>query len=527
MKAIKKYLCFAIVSLMAVSCTDILDTNPEGRMMTASQKREASEKNPELISADVNAMYALMIQAFEGLGEAEEFHTDFGYASVCMFLDKNGQDIYSINGGYNWFTRSQSFTDRVYTSPEAEMVWVDFYKQIRAANEILNIIDADEDNPVLLQYRGQALAYRAFNYFNLAQMYQFNYAGNQTKPCVPIITEATTDDVPRSTVEEVYTLVMDDLNAAIENLKGYSRPTKGFIDQAVAYGIKAQVNLTMQNWSAAAADAAEALRLSKATPYTLTQVSSPTFNSAKAASVIWANIVVPDNDIVETGIINWPSHMCSFSGNGYVSVGAYRYISRLLYDQIPNTDVRKGWWLDESLQSPLVAGSKYDAWRAAAYTLQPYVNVKFGAYEDQPMNETNSQDWTIMRAEEMLFIQAEGLAMSGDIAGGKQILENFVKTNRNSAYVCSANNPADFQNEIFMQRRIEFWGEGKSYFDIMRLNKPITRIENGISSYPTAHQFNIAGGDQILLWIIPQAEIQANTTLNEGDNNPTVPAPRP
>ena len=526
MRTIKKYLCFVLISLLAVSCTDILDTDPEGSMTTDSQKKEALNRDPNLAVADINGMYALMIQRWAGLGSVTSNHSDFGYPSTSMIMDQNGQDFYSINGGYNWFTNSQSFNDRLYTSNVARMVWINFYKQIGAANSILLVIGEDEEDPVLQQYRGQALACRAFNYFHLAQMYQFTYVGNETKPCVPIVIETTVDDAPRSTVADVYKLIMDDLDKAIEILEGYKRKSKGFIDQAVAYGLRARVNLTMQNWADAAKDAEEALKIGKAEVYTLEEVSKPTFNSAKAASVMWANIIVPDNDVVKSGIVNWPSHMCSFSGNGYTGVGAYRFISRLLYQQIPRTDVRKGWWLNEDSESPLVAGSDYAEWRRSA-SLEPYINVKFGAYEDQPMNETNSQDWIIMRAEEMIFIQAEGLAMSGNVAGGKQILEDFVKNNRNSAYTSSASTPEELQDDIFMQRRIELWGEGKSYFDIMRLNKPITRIANGVSSFPSAHQFNIPAGDQILLWLIPQAEIQANKSLNEGDNNPTVPAPRP
>ena len=59
----------------------------------------------------------------------------------------------------------------------------------------------------------------------------------------------------------------------------------------------------------------------------------------------------------------------------------------------------------------------------------------------------------------------------------------------------------------------------------MRLNKGIDRRGAG---YPNATSiFNIPAGSDILLWRLPESEIQANPLLNEGDNNPTAPAPSP
>ena len=106
----------------------------------------------------------------------------------------------------------------------------------------------------------------------------------------------------------------------------------------------------------------------------------------------------------------------------------------------------------------------------------------------------------------MLLIQAEGLAMSGDVAGAKTALENFVKTYRDPSYTCQAADAKGLQDEVWLQRRIELWGEGFSFFDIMRLEKPIIRKENGESSYPDAWQFNIPAKSQILLYLIPRSE---------------------
>jgi len=524
MKSAKIYLAAACLALFG-ACADVLDTKYEGGLVTEDAKREAGEANPALFDSDLNAMYALMSSLWAGLGEINEQHNDFGMAALAIMMESNGQDFVSPNIGYNWFRAFHGFTERAYDGALSQMFWVVFYKQIRAANTIIGSIAEDAPTEALY-YRGQALAFRAYNYWNLAQLYQFTYKGNESKPCVPIITEETLDgNNPRKTVQEVYDLILDDLNEAVTLLDGATRSSKAYIDQAVAYGIRARVNLTMQNWADAASDAESALLLSGAVPYSRFDVSKPTFNTANANSVMWANLITPDNDVVQTGIVNWPSHMCSFSGNGYVNVGATRSVSSLLYSQIPATDVRKGWWLNESSESPLVAAATYNEWRTEmSGFVVPYLNVKFGAYGDSPLNVDNAQDWILMRAEEMILIQAEATAMLNPTAG-KQILEDFVTTYRDASYTCSASSAQGVQDEVWLQRRIELWGEGFAFFDIMRLQKPIIRVG---SNFPALYIFDVPANDPILLRLIPRIETEANAAINHpGDNNPVAPAPQP
>lgn len=56
---------------------------------------------------------------------------------------------------------------------------------------MLSSIPEDTEDPTLMYYRAQALAFRAFDYHVLAQYYQFTYIGNEDKRCVPVITEKT------------------------------------------------------------------------------------------------------------------------------------------------------------------------------------------------------------------------------------------------------------------------------------------------------------------------------------------------
>ncbi len=528
----RKYIILLLVSFFfaTVGCED-LDTFPEGDTITTSQKEEVLENDPSKAVAGVNAIFAQFTQYMPNeTALGAERHNDFGYPSVMLFTDHNGYDLVSDDNGYNWNGNNLEYSDREYTSNEGQILWNDMYAIISSANNVIGAIDTETEDPTSQYYLAQGLAARSFSYWVLAQLYQFNYVGNESAPCVPIITnensnEAALDGSPRATVQEVFDLIISDIDNAVNLLtsaeeNGIVRADKRYISLAVAYGLRARVNLTMQNWSEAAADATKAIEVSGATPASIADVSKPSFWSSDEPNWMWGIIVQETDDVVSSGIVNWPSHMGSLN-YGYANFSGGKQINKLLFESIPETDVRKGWWLDENETSPNL--NKAEAEAAAEYGYPAYTQVKFAPYNEEPETSTNANDIPLMRIEEMYLIKAEAEAMSG--GDGKSTLESFVQNYRDPNYVCNASSPEGIQEEVFFHRRLELWGEGLNWFDIMRLNKDVDRRGGG---FPNATMvFNIAAGSDILLWRIPEAEIQANPALTEGDNNPAAPAPSP
>lgn len=530
---IRYYIFLFVALLFAVTGCEDLDTLPLGDIVTSEQKEEVAENDPEKAEAGVNAIFAQFSSRFpnkDALGDVER-HNDFGYPSIMLFTDHNGYDVVSDNNGYNWNGNDLSFSDRSYSSYEAQILWNDMYAIINMANNVIDPIPADVEDPTGQFYLAQGLAGRAFSYWVLVQLYQFNYVGNESKPAVPIITnensnEAALEGAPRATVQEVYDLILSDLDKAIALLtsadaEGVARKDKRYIDLAVAYGLRARVHLTMQKWNEAAADATEAINHSDAVPGSIAEVGKPTFESTSESNWMWGIIVEETDAVVISGIVNWPSHMGSFNGNGYSTVSGGKQINKLLFESIPESDVRKGWWLDEEEHSDNLNGEQADFIEDIGFP--PYTQVKFAPYNNRVGTATNANDIPLMRIEEMYLIKAEAEAMSG--GDGKGTLESFVQEYRDPDFVSSASSPQALQEEIFHQRRIELWGEGMNWFDIMRLNKGVDRRGGG---FPNATMvFNIPAGSDLLLWRIPQAEIQANIALSEGDNNPSAPTPEP
>lgn len=527
MKILNKIWIFIAGATLLVSCTD-LDTSPAGDVFTQKQKEEIYKKMASRVSAEITGMYALMSTQYT-IFPSSERDDDFGYPMACLSADLNGSDMVSTNDSYNWFSTCNTFEDRTYTYANPMIRWALFYKQIKAANDILATIPVDASE-TLLQYRGQALAVRAFAYMNLVYRYQFTYVGNESLPAIPIVTEiplANPTSNPRATVQQVYDLIMSDLNSAIGLLDGYSRSDKASINKEVAFGLRARANLVMGNWADAAADADSALV--GTTLLTKKDVSTPGFNSADASSWMWALIIRPVN--IKGVYANWPSKLSSFAGNSYTAnVGCYKMINNLLWNKIPATDVRKGWWVSSSLKSPLIDSLSWPGYPGEAIgplvipdvkmAFLPYTNVKFNAYKSEFGNGENASDWCIMRAEEMVLIKAEGLAMSAHEAEAKTVLEDFVKTYRDNSYVCTAATAEALQNEIWYQRRVELWGEGFAFWDIMRLKKNIVRFNSSVTSnFPAAFKFNMSSTDGWLLMRIPQKETSANSAIPENANN--------
>ena len=497
--------------------------------MTADQLSAVANADANKMQAKVNGLYSRLIEYGSITGwYGSERHYDFGYASACMMYDASGMDEPSENGGYNWFRSNMQFADRTPKSDTGYFLWLLYYSHIKVANDIIGT--TSDTTSVGFRYAlGQAYASRAFDYLNLIQMYQFTYKGHENAAGVPIVNENSTVDEnannPRATVAQVYAYIMNDLNRSIRFLKGYTRTSKVSIDKQVAFGLRARANLLMQNWAAAAADADSAAVGFE--PLSKTSAAAPGFNSITATNWIWGSAVSEKNDIVTTGICNFPSMMCSFTGNGYAPGYAGRYINSTLYDEIDSTDVRKGWWLDSAYNSPIVDYSWSITYNGNVYGPAdwfgwnaPYLNVKFGPYKNIYNNSTNACDLPLMRVEEMLLIKAEALAMSGDVDGGKNVLENFVQNYRDPSYKCTATTAEGIQNAVWFQRRIELWGEGFSFFDMMRLKKGLIRKN---TNYDASLQYNLPAESQIFLWIIPEDEINNNSALKDANNPIAVP----
>lgn len=546
MKNITKYVSLALLAAAAVSCSD-LDTEFQGKYVTTGQKEHTLELNPEMATAAVTAIssqfgsYAGQIYSLN-----DGYHFDFGYPSIMMGLDSQ-TDSYLAKIPYTsshiyWFGYVQRTPNGVATN----YAWRTLYKQISLCNALEATIPADTENDELKFYRAQALTVRAFDYWVLAQLYQFNYANNPQALCVPIILtenleQAAADGAPRATCEEVYAQILKDLNESVDLLKDNTttRETamqikpKRMVNLAVVLGLRARVYLTMHKYAEAGVDATDAITAHGGAPYSRAEVSTPSFTSSDASSWMWTIYVADTDRPVTSGIVNWPSQLSSFD-DGYANFGGWRWINKKLFESIPSTDVRKGWWLDANYTSPNLSSTEQayldtyidpvdeDLYGAMSQWIMPYTQVKFGCFGSSLGGTPGAYDVPLMRVEEMYLIQAEAATMSQSAQAGLDILVPFIKQYRDPQYETFAATAEEVQKEIVRQRSIELWGEGLAFFDIMRLNLGIDRTGGAaMDDYNYKLEPDFPG----LIYCIPQGEINANPAITENNPSASVPVP--
>ena len=520
-------------ALFTTACNDINEMRPEGGSQLAEQVQETNEIVPSMTEATFENMFNMMGRAYQTSSSRAD---DFAFIMAAISLDFEGADFMMDDNGYCWFSICGEYSSRNASYANPYIRYVIPYRHIGACNEVIAMYPEDTDKQEQIYQIAQARAMRAFDYLALAPYFQFNIQQAADQPCVPIIRDGVDyGNNPRATVKEVFDFIMEDLNYAVENLKGFQRPNKTQIDQQVAYGLRARANLIMGNFAEAAADADAAM--AGYTPAYYAEVSQPSFCNLNEHNWIWGILTTDDN--ARNYYYATPSSwVCAFTGDGYApATGNTPRINKLLYDKIPASDVRKGWWLDEDKHSPNWASLSWSGATGDAIAdlvtddgskieLEPYTNIKF-AQKSGVGNVLNNNDWPLMRVEEMILVKAEGLAKSGKEAEAKSVLTNFVSKYRDASYSVDAGKRT-LADEIWFQRRVELWGEGFFVGDARRLNKPIVRTHGkGTTNWPANWAFNIPADDAYLNMRFPQREKDTNAGIvdNEGGNQPDPNTP--
>lgn len=535
------YISVLFVGLvLGASCTKLNEIVPQSGTMLKSQLQATNAAVPSRSAASFNGLFNPL-----GMPDYYGYDTpdDYGVLMMLFCNDLESADATASDNNYNWFSVCGEYSSRNANYRNPVIRYRAPYSIIASVNDFLAGFGEDVEDPEVLAMMGQAEALRAYAYMLLASDFQFNYTDHKDDLCVPICSKETPDPThnPRATVAQIYEIIMKDLDDAIEKLEGFERSSKKYIDQQVAYGLRARANLNMGNYAAAAADAEAAAE--GYTPATIEEVSKPAFQDIEEHNWLWGFDM--NADAAKTfKYATTSSWLRSFSALAYAAgTGTYTCINKILYDKIAKTDVRKGWWVDENIYSPLLNSLTWDAGEAGKasgqdiadfeysekYAFVPYANVKFGC---TPIGTTdNAEDMPLMRVEEMILIQAEGYLKSGNEAKAKQILEDFVKTYRDPEYVVTfgGRNLAD---EIWFQRRVELWGEGFAIHDTKRLNKPLVRFLGTPEStnVSPAFRFNMAADDGWLLMRFSNSELNTNFSIVDNtdgelpkmDQNPTL-----
>ena len=487
-----------VLGLLLVGCKDeFLETFPTSQI-SAETIAEASAVNPGLQSATVAGIYATMYSA--GAGGTTN-HEDFGQKSTDIKTDLLSGDMALARKAYSrWAAMSEFLVTTDFTQQHNYREWRYFYKIIFFANNVIDALGGTETVPEGAEARafmGQALAARGYAYFYLSQLF-VNDPSDRAQDALPIYTNAQTPNVEKSSLGDVYDLMIDDLERAVSYLDGFSRGDKSQIDQWVARGILAYAYGAAGDFSAMAATAKTVVDNGPFSLMTASQVvydgdpNQGGFNDINAMTgAMWGVDLTADQGI---GLISFWGQMDIFSYS-YQWAGNIKAMDESLFAQIPSNDIRRG--------------------QFGSYIVDHVPFNKF--YHSGRTNGGQRQvttDLLYMRVAEMYLLAAEGMAETGQEAQAKTMLKTLVNqrlTAGSDATYIDALSGTALQDEIKLQSRIELWGEGKSYLRVKRQRETITRGNNWLDLPGTSYQYS----DEKLTFEIPEAELRDNPLLND------------
>ncbi|QEC52952.1 SusD-like starch-binding protein associating with outer membrane [Anseongella ginsenosidimutans] len=488
MKAYIKHFIPVIASAMLVAgCgKDFLETEPT-EFISAQQIKDATEKNPDIQAGSIAGLYSTMYTP--GTGGTDLNHDDFGQKGWDIYMDLISSDMVLGGTVYGWYSslaRLQATTD--YTRDECYMPWRYYYRIIFGANIVIDGLggnDAALESDEARYYMGQAKAMRAYGYFYLANLYARSY--DPSEPILPIYTDLEAPNQPKSTTQEVYDLIISDLTEAIELLDGFSRQSKSQINQSVAKGLLAYAYATTGQYDLAMQEAQDIVQSGN---FPLMDEAAVTggFNDINTAGWMWGVDITLDNGL---DLVSWWGQVDIYTYS-YAWVGDFKAIDKNLYDAIPDNDVRKAQFGNEDDYKLVPIGKFYDP----------------GKTQGGQRNVTT--DYVYMRVAEMYLLLAESAARSGNEQVARETLKDLLEERIPDASYVDALSGQALLDEIYLQTRIELWGEGKSYLAMKRNKATITRGPNHLSLAGQSFSFD----DERLTLSIPQVEIQNNPQID-------------
>ncbi len=506
------YILFtAALSLVATGCQeDFLEKKPNEKL-SSQQIKEAADKDPSLLNGNIAGLYSTMYNT--GTGGTDLNHDDFGQKGYDIYSDLLSSDMVLGALNYGWYSgiaRYQATKD--YTLTATYQPWRYYYRIIFGANTVIDALggtDAEQTEDIQRHIMGQAKAMRAYAYFYLAQFFSTGY-GDGTEKILPVYTDTQVPNQPLSTAQEVYDLIISDLTEAIDYLSDFNRTSKDQVNSWVAKGLLAYAlaargttadlqevvtitndiitnggfRLVAEDEVVAQFDGNGALLNPKAG-----------FNSVTNPSWMWGVDLTLANNL---DLVSWWGQVDLFTYS-YAWAGDPKVIDDNLYDAIRDDDLRKQQFVDVDEDGLM--------WPINKFFAQQRTKI-FSPIAGQ---RQITSDYLYMRVEEMYLLNAEANAKLGQdpdaISRLKELLDLRIT---DYSYVDALSGQA-LQDEIYLQTRIELWGEGKSYLAMKRNKATITRGSNHL--FFAGQSFSYDADE--LTFPIPQAEVLNNPVLDQ------------
>lgn len=390
-----------------------------------------------------------------------------------LAIDNRGDDI--INTSTNLSTLYDTYLMNVSSvSTENTTAWTNAYATINKANVFLEGI---EDGKEILgskyeQFKAEAKFVRAISYYYLNNLYSQPYVLNPDAKSVPLrLTaqkDASNNNMPRSTVKQVYEQILEDLkgytalpDGAVSE-EGVTRATKG-----AANMLKMRVYMAMGDWSSAINAGKEVKGYSLLSDVKLV-FAAPYYTQESIFSLPMATNNTPNT---QQGLAEY------YTDEKIIIVDATNGImSKANYS---------------------LAVDQRMAFKDSSKRLTKFTDVR------------TKLDWVpIMRYAETLLNLAECYANTTD---GESQAKSYLKEVRHRSIDASkdplnidALSGAALKEAIYSERRLEFIGEGMRGIDILRRGENFIKGDKVTNPQSSGY-----------IWPIPQAETLINGDINK------------
>ncbi len=496
---IKKYIkpiIFGAVTFISVGCSESFLEETPTENISVEDVGQTGQIYPEILEATLRGVYETTFQ--NDTGGLIGSHEDYGQKGYDVISDLlSGDMALSVNtyNRYSSIAQLVATTDFSFAKPNY-MAWRYYYRIVNQANLVIRSLGGNDAvvTEATKSAMGQAKALRAYGYFYLAQFYVSEY--NASSRVLPIYLEANSDAKAPATTAEVYNTIINDLEEAINLLDGFNRNFHYQINQNVAKTLLAYTYAARGEASDNIIARALAEDVIQSGEFSLTTKAQAVggFNSVyDNPSWMWGVDLTTDNGL---GLVSWWGQMDYYTFS-YQSFGDVKAIDENLYNAINDNDVRKTQFhFEPGNMKHLMPLNKF-------------------YHEDKTFRGQRQivSDYVYLRVDEMYLLSAELAAKTGNEGEAKNRLKD-VLVNRfddaaDYAYV-DALTGQDLINEIYLQTRIEFWGEGKSYLALKRNKGNVVRGANHLYLVGETIPYN----DDKLDLEIPQSEVQNNPFIN-------------
>lgn len=424
-------------------------------------------------------------------------------------------------------------------------IWGYAYECINRANVVLGRVDGvSMSDEAKNRIKGQALFLRGYTFFHLLRL----YGG------VPLPTTYTNGldglEIARASVDETYARVIEDLEQAVSLL-----PQRGAADYDVWRASKgaAQAALGEVYLYRASMNDNNADYLKKAKEYSYEVIKSGTYELMPefTDNFYWFNAnaknckesVFELQYSAQTGQSNCMHIRFGLGRTNNAYMGCYQYarfaVSGLLYkEMVDNGDKRAKAMLTyfEGLSGPTASDltsqpTTYNvntlswepkAWNDRSTELRTVFNCKYFDNRTDYSLMMPCANFPIFRYSEVLLNYAEAANL---LSAGDGLTElNMVRQRAGLANLPVGTSQADIDADILNQRRYEFVGEGKVFFDELRKDKLADfatekckkAMELGI---PYMNSEIVFKPEKTYLFKIPQSDLDSNKALEQNPDN--------